>query len=293
MGIKPTSEQWQALKPVERVNFRVTHSLNSSPKLRRILTRIGASYSKWWVECGTSKTVLEHGFENFAKIEPDKAVLLVANHRSFYDLFVIAARLFRLYGPHHNIYFPVRANFFYDNPLGLLINLKVAIAGMYPPIVRDRKRRHWNVFATDLMAELLRDPSNMVGFHPEGTRNRGPDPYAMLPAKPGCGELIHRSQPNVVPVFLQGFPKNPWEMLRENLRRSDSVQPMVHMVMGAPLDFAEELALPPRQKTYLLISRKVMASIESLSRQERMIRDRFERRSDPSQETVEPERSEG
>jgi 1-acyl-sn-glycerol-3-phosphate acyltransferase len=236
---------------------------------------LGATVSSRWIECGTSKTVLDHGFENFQKIDPNRAVLLAANHRTFYDHFVISARLFRLFGPHHNIYFPVRANFFYDHFLGLLVNLPIALGVMYPPIIRDSKRRHWNVYATDLMADLLTDPRNMVGFHPEGTRNRGPDPYKLLPAKPGCGELIYRTNPNVVPVFLQGFPKTPWKLLRQNLGRSNSVQPVVHMVMGQPLDFSEELTLPQNRKTFLLISKKVMASIAELSKREQDIRASF------------------
>ncbi|NIV91999.1 hypothetical protein GWN42_04150, partial [candidate division KSB1 bacterium] len=204
MNLKPTTEHLKTLKPVERLHFRITHSLHSSPTMRKCLTAVGSTFSKWWVECGTSKTVSDHGFENFKKIDPSRSVLLVVNHRSFYDQFVIAARLFSLYGPHHHVHFPVRSNFFYDNPLGLFVNLPLALGVMYPPIIRDRKRRSWNAFATDLMVELLKDPQNLVGFHPEGTRNKGPDPYALLPAKPGCGELIHRSNPNVVPVFLQG-----------------------------------------------------------------------------------------
>lgn len=275
MAISPTPEQWRALKPVERLNFKVANHINHSPSLRRPMARFQATFYKWWVELGTSKIVLDHGFENFKKIDPSKGVLLVVNHRTFYDQFVIAARLFRLYGPHHNIYFPVRSEFFYDNPLGLLVNIPFTMGVMYPPIVRDVRRRHWNQYATDLMAELLRDPRNMIGFHPEGTRNQGPDPYQLLPAKPGCGELIYRSNPNVVPVFLQGF-KSIWHMLRQNLSNSNDKKPMVHMVMGEPLDFSYELKLEASKKTHLLISRKVMEVIADLSQREREIRARYE-----------------
>jgi 1-acyl-sn-glycerol-3-phosphate acyltransferase len=277
MSIAPTSEQWRALTPVERVNFKVTNRINQTPFLRRILTSFQARFYKWWVELGTSHTVLDHGFENFQKIDPGRGVLLVVNHRTFYDQFVIAARLFRLYGAHHHIYFPVRSNFFYDNPLGLFINIPFSMGVMYPPIVRDARRRQWNQYATDLMVELLHDPHNMIGFHPEGTRNQGPDPYELLPAKPGCGELIHRSNPNVVPVFLQGF-KPAWQMFRENLGNTVNRKPMVHMVMGEPLDFSNELKMEAGKKTYLHISRKVMEVIADLSQREREIRAVYERK---------------
>jgi 1-acyl-sn-glycerol-3-phosphate acyltransferase len=275
MSVTPTAEQWRALTLIERVNFKVTNRINQSPVLRRPMTRFQARFYKWWVELGTSKIVLDHGFENFQKTDPQRGVLLVVNHRTFYDQFVVAARLFRLYGAHHNIYFPIRANFFYDNPLGLFINIPFSMGAMYPPFVRDTKRRRWNQYATDLLVELMRNPENMIGFHPEGTRNQGPDPYALLPAKPGCGELIYRSNPNVVPVFLQGF-KSAWIMFRQNLGNSNSPKPLVHMVMGEPLDFSRELQMEPSQKTYLLISRKVMDVIHQLAQRERAIRAQYE-----------------
>jgi 1-acyl-sn-glycerol-3-phosphate acyltransferase len=276
MPIAPTAEQLRALTPVERFNFKVTSRINHSPTLRRPMTRFQAKFYKWWIELGTSRTVLDHGFENFNKIDPSRGVLVVVNHRTFYDQFVIVARLFRIYGPHHSIYFPVRANFFYDNPLGLLVNMPFAMCAMYPPIVRDARRRQWNLYATDLMVDMLRDPQNMIGFHPEGTRNQGPDPYELLPAKPGCGELIYRSNPNVVPVFLQGF-KSVGQMFKRNLGNSNQRKPLVHMVMGEPMDFSEALKLEASKKTYLHISRKVMEMIVELSQREREIRAQYEK----------------
>jgi len=274
MSLQPTSEQWQALQPVERFNFKVTHFLYSSPKIRPILTKISSVFGRWYVEIGTSNIVIDHGFENFEKLDPNKAVLMVVNHRTFYDQFVIIARLFRLFGAHHNTYFPIKANFFYDNPVGLFVNLSFALGRMYPPIIRDKKRRLWNRYATDLMAEMVQNPANMVGFHPEGTRNRSPDPYALLPGKPGCGELIFRSNPNVVPVFLQGFIKSPFKMVQKNW--SSSPKPVVHMVMGEPLDFSEECKLEENRKTFLQISKKVMDAIGELAEREQDIRAKSE-----------------
>ncbi len=270
--LHPESRDWQALKPVERVNFKVTHHLNWSPTARKVLTFLGFHVGRRWIEWVISRTVRDHGFENFAKLDPSRGVLLVVNHRSFYDQFVIAARLFRQFGKHHNIYFPVRANYFYDNPTGLLVNLLIAFGVMYPPIIRDPRRRYWNGFATDIMVALLKEPQNMVGFHPEGTRNRGPSPYDLLPAKPGCGELIYRANPNVVPVFLQGFPRSVLDILKSNYAKSPRWKPLVHMVMGKPLDFSEELKLPPSRKTYLKISQKAMGGIAELAEREREIR---------------------
>ncbi len=224
------------------------------------------------MEYVAGNAVAEHEFENFEKIDPNRGLLIVANHRTFYDQFIIAARLFSLYGPHHNIYFPVRSNYFYDNPMGLLINMALAMSAMYPPIVRDRRRLRWNSVATDIMVDLLKNPANMVGFHPEGTRNRGPDPYKLLPAKPGAGEIIYRANPNVLPVFVQGFPDSFRELFRDSRKKRAPADRTVHMVMGEPIDFSTERQLEPSRKTYLQISKRLMDAIEALSRKERDIR---------------------
>ena len=116
----------------------------------------------------------------------------------------------------------------------------------------------------------------MVGFHPEGTRNQGPDPYELLPAKPGCGELIHRANPNVVPVFVQGFPPSLFAMIRNNGKQNGQNMPYVHMVMGEPMDFSTELQMEASNKTYLKISQKVMEKINALAREEKRIRQEVE-----------------
>jgi len=76
MSLQPTSEQWQVLLPVERFNFKVTHSFNSSPIIRPILTKLCVVFGGPCVEIATSNIVLDHGFENFEKIDPNRGALL-------------------------------------------------------------------------------------------------------------------------------------------------------------------------------------------------------------------------
>ncbi len=247
--------------------------MHVSPRWRRLLTKTGEIHSRGYVKFFTGNIAEPHGFENFEKIDPTRGVLLVVNHRSFYDQFVVTAELMRRHGLRHHIYFPVRANYFYDNPTGGFVNLLLAASTMYPPIVRDRSRRQWNRVATDIMIDLLKQPGNMVGFHPEGTRNRNPDPYEFLPPKPGAGELVYNANPNVLPVFLQGFPDNFGKLCRHNFKHRNPKKPLVHMVMGAPLDFSEERKLEASKKTYLQISQKIMHSINALAEEERKIRE--------------------
>ena len=65
-------------------------------------------------------------------------------------------------------------------------------------------------------------------------------------------------------------------MIQKNL--GSSPKPVVHMVMGEPLDFSEELKLEENRKTFLLISRKVMSVIGDLAKREQKIRAKFEGR---------------
>ncbi len=57
---------------------------------------------------------------------------------------------------------------------------------------------------------------------------------------------------------------------------SNSAEPLVHMVMGEPLDFSEERKMEENRKTFLRISKKVMNAIGELAKREQDIRAKFE-----------------
>ena len=108
--------------------------------------------------------------------------MLVSNHRSFFDQYAMLLACYM--GPvpwAKRLFFPVRSNFFYDQPLGIVVNAAVAGGAMYPPIYRQAERRALNDEALDKMVEILRKPGNVLGMHPEGTRGKGADPYKFLP----------------------------------------------------------------------------------------------------------------
>ena len=135
--------------------------------------------------------------------------MLVANHRSFFDQYAMLLACYM--GPvpwAQALYFPVRSNFFYDQPLGIVVNAAIAGGAMYPPIFRQAERRALNDEALDKMVEILQQPGNVLGMHPEGTRGKGPDPYAFLPAQPGVGKLALLAKPIVIPAFIHGLGNN-------------------------------------------------------------------------------------
>ena len=67
---------------------------------------------QWWIRAATAKLRHVHGFERLPAWDRTGSVILVSNHRSFFDLYVTAAELVAR-GLPLRILFPVRSTFFY------------------------------------------------------------------------------------------------------------------------------------------------------------------------------------
>src|SRR5581483_8157746 len=121
------------------------------------------------------------GLEHPMALPKGSPFLLISNHRTFFDFFVLSTVLYQRGHVARRIYFPVRANFYYQSVLGLFINAAIAAFAMFPPIFREKSKLSFNRFSIDESARLLSTKAAMVGLHPEGTRNKGEDPYLLLP----------------------------------------------------------------------------------------------------------------
>jgi 1-acyl-sn-glycerol-3-phosphate acyltransferase len=176
------------------------------------------------------KRTVVHGLERVPK-DPRASILVVANHRTFFDLFALGWILLEKGGLQQSVSFPVRANFFYENPLGLGICLVMSGGSMYPPFFRHASKKAANKEMLQHLIETLKKPSQLVGFHPEGTRNNSDDPYQLLPAKPGVGEIALKARPTVVPAFISGLGNSFAGELR-------SKEPLV-AVFGDPIPLPE------------------------------------------------------
>jgi 1-acyl-sn-glycerol-3-phosphate acyltransferase len=220
-----------ALTPMERFAFRAVSWANrgggSALGLfwqRRVLTPAFRLF--------ISRRLDVHGLDRLRDIPEDASILLVANHRSFFDLFVLGLILTTGPGPRRNVSFPVRANFFYENPLGLLICLLLSGGSMFPPFFRAASKRAFNAQSLEILVDKLRAKGGLIGFHPEGTRNKGADPYDLLPAQPGAGELALKARPTVVPAFINGLSNSMIAELLGNFRGA----PRVVAIFGAPIE---------------------------------------------------------
>ncbi len=204
-----------------------------------------------------SRRLVVSGLERVPR-DPQARILLVSNHGSFFDQFILGYILWRRGGLKQRLNFPVRANFFYENPLGLLIILVASGGAMFPPFFRKARKKGFNRYSMQTLIEMLKRPARMVGFHPEGTRNKTGDPYTLGPAQPGVGELALKARPVVVPAFITGLSNSVWAELRANLRGERPVR----AVFGAPIDlgaFPPETRLVHHKKCADLFNEKIAA----------------------------------
>ena len=148
-----------------------------------------------------------HGLERVKAKPAPRGTILVSNHRSFFDMFVTLTVLFVEHGMYRNLFFPVRAPFFYTNPFGPVVSGLFSGFSMWPPVFRDERRTHLNPVGVQQVLEVLEQPGACIGLHPEGRRNPDSDPYSLLEARSGVGQMICETHPEtlIVPVFISGL----------------------------------------------------------------------------------------
>jgi 1-acyl-sn-glycerol-3-phosphate acyltransferase len=256
------------LNPVARAQIRFIqrslHPGSLDTALRWCQRQIGAR----WINAALTNLRQIHGVERLPALGADKSFILVCNHRSFFDLYAVSAYLVSS-GLQHRLLFPVRANFFYDNPLGPLVNGVMSFFAMYPPIFCQPSRGAFNLAGLDEVVRLLKAGGVVVGVHPEGTRGKDDDPYALLPAQAGVGRLIYHSRVPVIPVFINGLGNSISKQIAGNVTKRGTP---VHIVFGAPVDFNGLLEPQASPRTYRSLSARALDAIHSLGQEEKRYR---------------------
>src|ERR1700742_3298078 len=156
------------LTAMERFALKFGEVANNTPQGKWLQNRLLRGVSYVWVRAGIAHRMLVDGLDELLDLRPTTGVLLVSNHRSFFDQYAMLLACFM--GPvpwSKRLFFPVRSNFFYDQPLGIVVNAAVAGGAMYPPISRQSERRALNDDALERMAAIVRTPGNVLGMHPE------------------------------------------------------------------------------------------------------------------------------
>ena len=267
LGRRPTTfqETTDRLSTLERLQIAAIRKTHQGPALNATMLWLQRHVGKGWIHGCTKNLLKVYGTERLPPLKEGPGLILVSNHRSFFDMFVITATLYRL-GLDQRVVFPVRSTFFYDHPLGFFVNGIMSFFSMYPPIFRERKRQVLNHVAMSELAALIGAGGSSAGIHPEGTRNKGRDPYTLLPAQAGVGRLIHLSSAPVVPAFIVGLGNVLWRQVLGNFTRRG---PSIHLVFGTPIDFGDLRHSPANGRTYRRLADRTVEAISALGQEER------------------------
>jgi 1-acyl-sn-glycerol-3-phosphate acyltransferase len=231
-----------------------------------------------WVKRAIARRVYADNLQWLVDFAPDRGVVLASNHRSFFDQWVNMLCLYERQARWAwRIFFPVRSNFFYEHVGGLLVNYTIGAGVMYPPIFRDAKKAALTKDAVDRMIDFLRVPGTLVGVHPEGTRGKGPDPYQLLPAQPGIGQIVLQAQPIVVPCFINGLANSVVDTVAGTYARHARRDQPVIVVYGDPVDYGEFASQKPRVALYKKTSDLIRERIIELIPREQELRERCAR----------------
>lgn len=257
------------LRWIERVQISLVRRSYEPGLLANGFQWMQDKFGRHWIHFATRNLHRLHHLDRVPRFTPSESFILVANHRSFFDMYVVTAELLAR-GVNQRMVFPVRSNFFYDNPLGLVVNGVMSGFAMYPPIFRDRKKASLNTLAMEELVWLLRSGGHFVGFHPEGTRNTG-DPYNLLPVRSGIGKLIHEARVPVIPVFINGLLAS--DLKRQVLSNFDGTGTPIHSVFGSPIDYGSLLDQPKAPALHKRIAEVTRDALMALGAEERAIRE--------------------
>lgn len=227
------------LRGIERLTVPLGEAINTWPRLKRFAASFGYHVPRNFVTWVSKRRWRIYGLENLSELRPRRGVILVSNHRSFFDMYVAAASVFIHGNFIERLYFPVRSSFFYDNPAGALVNFVMSGYAMWPPMFRDDRKIDLNPIGLRQMAYALASPGGVLGIHPEGTRQKGDDPYVLGAARPGVGKLIEQCHPDtqVLPFFILGLGNDFLEEVRLRLRSEPG--PDIRMHWGTAMTVGE------------------------------------------------------
>ncbi|MEO8648791.1 MAG: lysophospholipid acyltransferase family protein [Acidobacteriota bacterium] len=264
----PLRSEIEVLDPFERAAVHLVRKMNSG-SWKRFWTFMQRHVGSLWIYLATYNLMNVFGLENFTATDLARPVLLVANHRSFFDMYTVSSVIFRRSKRPITLYFPVRAKFFYDNIIGWFVNLVMGWWAMYPPFFREAKDARKREFDKFSVRELIRICSsgrgNVIGFHPEGKRNFNDDPYELLPAQPGIGKVIYESRVQVVPVFISGLLND----LPRQVVGNWTGGPKLRIRFGKAIDLSEYFEKRNSLRTHKAIADHIMASIAEIGEEDR------------------------
>lgn len=253
------------LSPLERLHVNIALRMNREPAkafwtfCQRYLGALG-------IRLVTRNLVRDFGFEHVRAAHEQGSLLLVANHRTYFDLFVVSSLLHRRLPGRKRLYFPIHGTYYYQSFGGMILNQLFAFWSMFPPLFADPAHTASDRYALELLSQLCaQGRGTILGIHPEGGRNRDPDPYSYMRFQPGTGKIIHSARPIVIPTFIAGLENHVGRQILRNWTGGERVR----VWFGEPVDLREHYALAGKGSTYKRITDDVMARVIELGHKDR------------------------
>lgn len=258
------------LGSTERRLVALCQAINERPLAKRVQREFLDRLGRHWVRACTSNRQDVRGLDNALALEPERGVLICANHRSFFDLYVISSVLLCARVPwYREHYFPVRNTFFYERWAGLGVNLLMSGGAMYPPIFREFEKTEINKISVARIVEFLQRPGVAVGMHPEGTRGKGPDRYELLRAQPGVGQIALQARVPVLPIWIQGLGNDLPQQIASNFGPPERRGEPIVINIGAPVDLDDLRAKTARVTLYKRAADRILDAIRDLGHEVR------------------------
>ena len=91
---EPGVDELAVLSPFERFAFRLCTRMNQG-RWKRFWTWCQRVFGAGWIHLSTYNLMKVYGLENVEAVSHDRPILFVANHRSFFDMYVVSTTLFR------------------------------------------------------------------------------------------------------------------------------------------------------------------------------------------------------
>lgn len=266
---RPSKQQLGALTTMERAAFAIGDFSSRYLSVPAMAWNTVVMGSMLYATAG--RRLHTHGLENLTKFRAPERVLIVCNHRTFFDFFVITAIVFWRTQLSHRILFPVRSSFFYDHPIGPFINAAMSGMRMFPPVLRGdsvRRRATFNEYSVQRTVEELGVPGTVMGLHPEGTRNKNDDPYKLLRARAGVGRIALESpQARIIPAFVLGMGNALHKEFGHNFLRASETR--IDAFFGPEVRLDDLRMLPPSPQTARRASERMLDAIRVLGDQHR------------------------
>lgn len=268
MSVLPSMPQSE-LRLFEKAAVPLLEAVNRRPGITKAIHATLGKLNGKAILVGLRHLLQPHNLAVLDAISAPNGLILVSNHRSFMDMFVISSYVTFRTKLMTSLFFPVRHNFFYTNPLGVLVNFAASGGTMWPPVFRDERRRVLNPVGFQQMAAAL-GPGVVVGLHPEGKRSKDPDPYTFLPLKPGLGLLLKEvsADVRVLPCFITGLSSDIAAEFGRNRKPAGQRGAPIRIHFGQALVAGE---LRKQTQDAAALTELVFAQVRQLAEQDRQL----------------------